>query len=242
MAAVSQTLISNALIWMKTVVFWLKFHWNLFPRVQLTINRHCFRYWLGAGQATSHYLNQWWPIYWDFLELCMAVVIRSLWIPLILVPIFFRITSLVSAKKQSSMYILYHILICKYYLIHSEYGSNTPLICKSCSHCKRPAHQSSRGALQIKTSKGAWNKTCTLRRFLLFLQKVIQANNNKNHSALLSLLESTCNRWFPHKGPLTRQAFRWHDVNIMHINKTYDKKLYQRRWFITYSYSAETYQ
>ena len=46
---------------MKSLVFWLKFHWSLFPGVQLIITQHWFRKWLGAGQATSHYLNQWWP-------------------------------------------------------------------------------------------------------------------------------------------------------------------------------------
>ena len=38
--------------------FRLRIHWNLFPRVQLTILQHWFRLWLGAGKATSHYLNQ----------------------------------------------------------------------------------------------------------------------------------------------------------------------------------------
>ena len=28
---------------------------------QLPIFKHCFRYWLDAEQAISHYLNQWWP-------------------------------------------------------------------------------------------------------------------------------------------------------------------------------------
>ena len=27
----------------------------------MAINQHCFRYWLGTAQETSHYLNQWWP-------------------------------------------------------------------------------------------------------------------------------------------------------------------------------------
>ena len=36
-------------------------YWNLFTWVQLTISLHWFRWWLGAEQATSHYLNQWWP-------------------------------------------------------------------------------------------------------------------------------------------------------------------------------------
>ena len=32
--------------------------WSLFLGVQLTISQHWFRWWLGADQATSHYLNQ----------------------------------------------------------------------------------------------------------------------------------------------------------------------------------------
>ena len=31
---------------------------------QLTNVNHWFRWWLGADQATSHYLNQWWLDYW----------------------------------------------------------------------------------------------------------------------------------------------------------------------------------
>ena len=34
---------SSAFSWLKIVVFWLKFHSNLFPRVQLAIFHHCFR-------------------------------------------------------------------------------------------------------------------------------------------------------------------------------------------------------
>ena len=37
-----------------------EFHWSLFPRVQLTTFQNWFRWWLGADQATSHYLNQYW--------------------------------------------------------------------------------------------------------------------------------------------------------------------------------------
>ena len=62
MAAISQTTLSNAFSWMKMLEFRLKFHWSLFIRVQLTIFQHWFRRWLGAGQATSHYLNQWWIV------------------------------------------------------------------------------------------------------------------------------------------------------------------------------------
>ena len=57
---VLQAICWNAISWMKTVVSWLELHWNLLPRVQLTINQHWLGQWLGAGQATSHYLNQWW--------------------------------------------------------------------------------------------------------------------------------------------------------------------------------------
>ena len=49
---------------LKIVGFWLNFHWNIFARVQLTIIQHRVRLWLGAQQATSHYLNQWWSVYW----------------------------------------------------------------------------------------------------------------------------------------------------------------------------------
>ena len=31
--------------------------------LESTILHHCFRSWLGADQATSHYLNQWWVVY-----------------------------------------------------------------------------------------------------------------------------------------------------------------------------------
>ena len=50
-----------------TIAYWPPIswqHWSLFPRVQLTISRYWFRYWLGAEQATSHVLNQWWLVHW----------------------------------------------------------------------------------------------------------------------------------------------------------------------------------
>ena len=61
MAAVSQTVFSDAFSWMQSFIFWLKFHGCLFLRVQTTIAQYWFRQWLGAQQATSHYLNQCWP-------------------------------------------------------------------------------------------------------------------------------------------------------------------------------------
>ena len=56
-----QTTFWNAFTWMKVIKFRFKFHWNLFPGVQLTINQHWFRQWIGAEHATCHYLNHWWP-------------------------------------------------------------------------------------------------------------------------------------------------------------------------------------
>ena len=64
MAAVSQTMFSKAFSWMKVYEFLFQLPWNVFLRFQLTIFQHWFRYWLGAVQATSHYLNQWWLVYW----------------------------------------------------------------------------------------------------------------------------------------------------------------------------------
>ena len=43
MAVISQTIFSDARFWMKSLEFWFKFHWNLFPRVQLTISQQWFR-------------------------------------------------------------------------------------------------------------------------------------------------------------------------------------------------------
>ena len=60
MAAIFQTTISNAFSLIRMYKFRLIFHWSLLPRVQLTIFQHWFRWWLGAVQATSHYLNQCW--------------------------------------------------------------------------------------------------------------------------------------------------------------------------------------
>ena len=46
--------------WMKIYEFSLRFHWNWFLKIELTIYQRCFREWLGGDQATNHYLNQWW--------------------------------------------------------------------------------------------------------------------------------------------------------------------------------------
>ena len=62
-AMISQTTFPCAFPWMDIFQFRWKFHWILLLRVQLTIFRHWFRWWLGAVQATSHYLNHWWLVY-----------------------------------------------------------------------------------------------------------------------------------------------------------------------------------
>ena len=72
MACIFQMTFSNTFSWMKMYQFRLRFPRILLPRVQFTIFQHWFRYWLGAGQATSHYLNQWWLLYWHiYASLCL---------------------------------------------------------------------------------------------------------------------------------------------------------------------------
>ena len=63
MDVISQTIFSNAFSSMKMFEFRLKFHWSLFPMVQLMIFQHCFRSWVSVVQATSHYLNRCWFVY-----------------------------------------------------------------------------------------------------------------------------------------------------------------------------------
>ena len=60
MTAIWQTTFSNSFFLMQIVVCLSKFPWDMFPMVYLTISQHWFIYWLGAVQAASHYLNQWW--------------------------------------------------------------------------------------------------------------------------------------------------------------------------------------
>ena len=43
MAAISQTIFSDAFSWMEIFVFWFNFHWSFFLWVQLTIHQHWFR-------------------------------------------------------------------------------------------------------------------------------------------------------------------------------------------------------
>ena len=58
------TTLSNAFSGMKVLEFRLKFHWSLLQRVKSTMFQYWFRWWFGAVQATSHYLNQCCIVYW----------------------------------------------------------------------------------------------------------------------------------------------------------------------------------
>ena len=79
MNTISQTTLSNAFSWMKMLEFRLRFHWSLFLRVQQTKFQHWFRSWLGADQATSHYLNWWWLGYWHiYASLCLNALNQAM--------------------------------------------------------------------------------------------------------------------------------------------------------------------
>ena len=60
---ISQMTFSNVFSSVKMFELWWKFHWSLFLRVQSSVFQHWFRWWLGAVQVTSHYLDQWWLVY-----------------------------------------------------------------------------------------------------------------------------------------------------------------------------------
>ena len=64
MAPISQKTFSNAFSSMKIYEFNLRYHWNLFQSFELILFQHWFILWLGAVQATSHHLNQWWLVFW----------------------------------------------------------------------------------------------------------------------------------------------------------------------------------
>ena len=59
-ATISQTTFLNAIPWTKCI-FSFELFWNMFPGIQSSIYQHWFIWWLGAKQATSHYLNHCWP-------------------------------------------------------------------------------------------------------------------------------------------------------------------------------------
>ena len=60
MAAIFQMTFSNVFSWM----------------FELTVIQHWFWQWFGTGQATSHYLNQWWPS----IQMHICVTWRPQWV------------------------------------------------------------------------------------------------------------------------------------------------------------------
>ena len=78
MADILQTTFSNACFWRKTYEYRLRFHWILFLSVKWTIFQYWFRSWLGADEATSHYLIQWCLVYWSiYVSLRLSELIHS---------------------------------------------------------------------------------------------------------------------------------------------------------------------
>ena len=61
---ISQMTFSNAFSWMKTYEFPLRLHWSLSLKVQINNIPTLVQIMLGADQATNHYLNQCWSVYW----------------------------------------------------------------------------------------------------------------------------------------------------------------------------------
>ena len=65
MAAFLQT--AHPFSWTKTIVFWFKFHWNLFPKIQqyagissgngLALNRRQAIIWTNDGEFTDAYMH-----------------------------------------------------------------------------------------------------------------------------------------------------------------------------------------
>ena len=64
MVTILQTAFSNLFYNIEIVVFQVEFDWSLFPMVQLTMKQHQIRLWIPTKQETSHYLRQWWRVYW----------------------------------------------------------------------------------------------------------------------------------------------------------------------------------
>ena len=71
MAAISQTIVSNAFSWMQMLQFLLRFHWNLFPTVKLTTFQ------LGSDNDLASYRRQ--AIIWtnDGTHICVT---RPQWV------------------------------------------------------------------------------------------------------------------------------------------------------------------
>ena len=137
MADISQMTVLNAFYWMKMCKFQLRSHWSLFPRVQLTISQHCFRFGVVAGHTTSHYLNKWWP------RLARNICItRPQWVD----------TLYAAFKKKTYICIiciLYHFTtlkwhqLLKYFIVETRiYLSHTvSIMTANAPGCNEPGHQ-----------------------------------------------------------------------------------------------------
>ena len=83
MAAISQTIFSDAFSWMKSFIFWLKFHWTLFLRVLLTITQQLFRF--GSDNGLSPNRRQaiiwtnFYPIHWRIYAALGGDETREVW-------------------------------------------------------------------------------------------------------------------------------------------------------------------
>ena len=49
---------------MECLVFWFEFHWILFPRVQLTMNRRWFKQWLASNRRQTIRVTSADPVHW----------------------------------------------------------------------------------------------------------------------------------------------------------------------------------
>ena len=70
MATILQTTFSDAFSWMKSFVLWLKFHWSLFVRVQLTITQHCLDNGLAPNRPQAIILTN-----YDIIQWCIYVAL-----------------------------------------------------------------------------------------------------------------------------------------------------------------------
>ena len=61
MARLLQTTFWNAFLSVKTLAFWICFHFNIFSIFQLTVSQHWTGQWVATLQAKSHYLYLFWP-------------------------------------------------------------------------------------------------------------------------------------------------------------------------------------
>ena len=60
---ISQSTFYNVFFSINLFEFRINVHWRMFIRAQITVFQHWLRKWVGAVQATNHYLNQWCLVY-----------------------------------------------------------------------------------------------------------------------------------------------------------------------------------